>query len=179
MNAIKNRTVGRSFRINEQYIYALNEEAKREGVTLNAFVNKVLKEYAEYQRYFKRFGGVSIFQKSFSRIIEACPKEALREIARDAGEAIALDVFRAWGLELTYENAVHFLFFVLAEQANWFTYEHHVTKGKEIFHLRHNMCENWSIYTAEVLSTVFRVHFNKKVELESLSGSVTLKILMS
>lgn len=52
-------------------------------------------------------------------------------------------------------------------------------KDKDYFHLRHELGENWSIYIAEVVSTVIESCCDKKVKKEFLDGAVTLEILLN
>jgi hypothetical protein len=172
----KNRSVGRSFRINQQYLDILNEEAEREGISLNSLVNRVLKDYSEYQRFFTRYGIAGLTHKNLAVILEATPKDALREIARNTGLAILLDEFRIMGLTYTYDCATYFMSTILAQHEHWFKYEQYTMNDKEIFHLRHDLGENWSLYVAEVLSTLIERCCNKRVKKEFSAGAITLEI---
>jgi len=171
----KNRTIGRSFRINEQWLNTLNEEAERAGISSNALINKILQDYCRYQRYFKRLDGIALTQKGFSRIVEACSKEALVDAAKKAEES-ALDVFRTIQLRNNREDLIFFVTTILAEYANWFKCEHYVINNKEYFHLRHNLGEKWSIYIAEAASALIESCYNTKARKEFLEGAVTLEI---
>jgi len=171
----KGRTVGRSFRINEEWLNTLNEEAEKAGISPNALLNKILEDYSKYQRYFKRVDGIALTQKSLSRILEACSKEALVNVAKKSKTTV-LDVFRTIGLRYNYVDATFFMTTILAEYANWFKCEHHIINNKEYFHLRHNLGENWSIYVAEAVSVLLENCCNKRVEKEFLEGAITLEL---
>jgi hypothetical protein len=174
----KKRSVGRSFRINEKNLDILFEEAEREGISLNSLVNKVFKDYCDYQRFFKRYSCIGLTQKSFSRIVEACPKGVLEEIAKKAGSVTALDIFRTMGLAFDFDGARYFISKVLADYAGWFKLEHYVMKDKEVFHMRHDLGENWSTYIAQVTSTLLEYCCNRKVKKDCLDGTVTLEVSM-
>lgn len=169
------KTVGRSFRINERWLNALNQEAERAGVSPNALLNKILKEYSQYDRFLSRFESIRLTAKSFSCIIQACPRDALVEIARKAGSDVAIDLFRTMRLKMDFENVTFFIETVLADYANWFICERYTLKDKDIFHLRHDLGENWSIYTAEVVSTIVERCCGRKVKKDYLEGAVTLE----
>jgi len=175
----KNRTVARSFRIKEEWLSIVNEEAERAGISLNSLVNKILEDYSKYQRYFKRVSAIALTQKSFSRILEACPKEAITDIAKRAGSKTALDIFRTMEFQYDYKDAIFFVTTILAEYANWFRCEHYAVNQKEILHLRHNLGENWSIYAAEVVSSLFESCCNRRIQKEFLDGTITLEIPLS
>jgi hypothetical protein len=175
----KSRTVGRSFRINEEWLNTANEEAERTGISPNSLINKILQDYSKYQRHFKRVSGIALTQKSFSRIVEACSKEAITDIAKKAGSKTALDIFRTMGFQYDNKDATFFVTTILAEYANWFKCEHYIANHKEYFHLRHDLGENWSIYVAEVVSTLLESCCNKKIKKEFLDGAITLEIQLS
>jgi hypothetical protein len=175
----KSRTIGRSFRIDEQWLTALSEEAERSGISSNAFMNKILQEYFEFQRFARRFGTITLSQKSFSSIIDACPTEALTEIGKKAGSVEALDIFRTVGLKQNHEDAIYYVTKILSEYANLFKFEHYIINNKEYFHLRHNLGEKWSICIAEVVSAVLEFCCNRKVKKELLEDAVTLELSLS
>jgi hypothetical protein len=175
----KSRTIGRSFRINEHWLTALSEEAERSGISPNALLNKILQEYFEYLRYSKRYGVITLSQKSFSSIIDACPKEALIETAKKAGSVIARDAFRMAGLRNSYENTIQYVTKTLGDYGNWFKCDHYIINNREYFHLRHTLGEKWSIYVSEAVSTFLESCCQKKVKKEFLEDAVTLELSSS
>lgn len=50
------KTVTRSFRINEDAFLALEEEAKKRNISLNTLVNQLFLSFANFDRYFQKFG---------------------------------------------------------------------------------------------------------------------------
>jgi hypothetical protein len=176
MNDAKPRTVGRSFRISQQWLDGLNEEAEKQSLTPNALINFILRDYCLFHRYLKRLDIMAVTQKTVSRFAEACPKDKLEEIAQKAGSNIALDLFRSMGLRFNREDAVFFVTTILGEYANWFKCEHYKVGNKEIFHLRHNLGENWSYYVSEVITNLLEACCNQKVKSEFLDTAVTLEV---
>jgi hypothetical protein len=142
-------------------------------------INKILQEFFEFSRFAKRIGAIALMPKSFSGIINACPKETLTENAKKAGSVGAVDLFRVAGRRQNYDEVVHYLTRILAEYANWFKCEHYIINNKEYFHLRHDLGEKWSIYLAEVTSTFIEYFTSKKVKKEFLEGAVTLELSSS
>jgi hypothetical protein len=175
----KSRTIGRSFRIDERWLNILSEEAKNDGISPNALVNKVLQDYCLFHRYTKRFPSMLLTQKSFSSIIDACPKEALKTCAKKTGSTNAQDIFHTLGVSFDHENITYLIREIYGRYGNWFTYNHHLKNGKEVFHLRHNMGENWSMFIAEVISTLFDYGLNIKVKAEFLENTVTIDVPLS
>jgi len=74
----KRKTVGRSFRIDEEWLRVLNEEAERQGVSVNSLLNRLLQQYA-YIRYMLRYGAITLTRKGFASLIECIPEDKVRE----------------------------------------------------------------------------------------------------
>jgi hypothetical protein len=172
----KNRTVGRSFRIEERWLNTLNDEAKNEGISPNALLNKILQDYCLFYRYLKRFPTVIVTQKSFSGLLKSCPKDDVLRCAKKAGSINAQDILHTLGFNLNHESVIYLLRDIYGRYGNWYTYNHHFRNGKEIFHLRHDLGENWSLFVSEVVSTLFECGLNQKVKKEFLESSVTIDV---
>ena len=117
-------------------------------------------------------------QKSFSDIINACSKEDLIVGAKKVGSLNAQDILDTLGLSFDHENITYLIKELYSHYGNWFNYNHHIKNNKEIFHLRHNLGENWSVYVSEVISSLFEYGLNKKVKPTFLEDSVTITVPM-
>ena len=171
----KGKTVGRSFRIAEEMLEVLNEEAERQGISVNSLMNRLLQQYA-FLRYMLRYGAITLTRKGFAAILESCPEESIRENGRNAGSTIAEDLSRTMGAPTTYSFLVFLIEKLVSGFAGWFECDHHIKRDKEIFHLRHDLGTNWSIYLAEISAEIFRSSLNKEIKTEILGDSVTLTI---
>ena len=171
----KRKTIGRSFRIDEEWIKVLNEEAEKQGISVNSLMNRLLQQYAHI-RYMLRYGAITLTRKGFSAILESCPEESIRINARNAGSTIANDIHRTIGAPSNYNYMVFLIKQLLSDFANWFECDHHIRRSKEIFHLRHDLGTNWSIYLAEAASEMFKTVLHKKVTTEISDSSATITI---
>jgi hypothetical protein len=174
----KSRTIGRSFRLNEQWLRILNEEAKNEKISPNALLNRVLQDYCSFDRHLKRFPVSILGQESLSNIIGDCTKENLRLYGKQAGSTIAKDIFGMLGINFSKENIIFCIKDILGNYSNWFIYNHHINNGKDVFHLRHNMGENWSLFVSEAVSTLLEHCSGQKVRKEFTKSTVTLEIAL-
>jgi hypothetical protein len=172
----KSRTVGRSIRLDEQWLNVLNEEAKNEGISQNALLNRILQDYCLFYRHVKRYPAIILTQKSFGSIIAACPQEQIRLCGKRTGSVNAQDLINTLGLSMDHENIIYLLKQVYGHYGNWYNYNHHVQNGKEVFHLRHNLGENWSIFLSEVVTTLFQDSLNKKVKKTFQDNTVTVEV---
>ena len=171
----KRKTVGRSFRIDEEWLDVLKEESEKQGVSVNSILNRLLQHYA-YLRYMQRYGAITLTRKGFSAILDSCPEDKIRENGRNVGSKITKDLLLTMGVTPTYDFTVFWIKKILSEFAGWFECDHHIRRDKEILHLRHDLGINWSIYISEAMSGTFNDILNKEIKIELSDSSVTITI---
>lgn len=173
MGTKKNRTIGRSFRIKEQLLEILEEEAKKEGISPNALMNRILQGYCQFYRHENNFPIVILAQPTLYSMINACSTEDVRNIGVESGRR-TLDLMKTLGLRVNGENVIYVIESILGQYGKYFIYTHHIQDNKDVFHLRHNYGEKWSTYVAEVISGLFE-NLGKKIEIEFLESALTVK----
>ena len=171
----KRKTVGRSFRIDEEWIKVLNEEAEKQGISANSLLNRLLQQYA-YLRYMLRYGAITVTRKGFFAILESCPEDKVRENGRNAGSTITRDILLTMGVAPDYNFVILLVKKILSEFAGWFECDHHIKRDKEILHFRHDLGIKWSIYVEAAASETFNSILGKKVTTEISDSSVTITI---
>ena len=178
MITAKRRTIGRSFRLDERWLNVLNEEAKRERISPNALLNRILEDYSLYHRHFARYSCMSMTKTTFSTIMKKYPNDEIDKLAEESVQIITKDLFPALGRSFNYDTVIFFISHILGKYGNWFKYEHHHKNNKEIFHLRHTLDDNTSKYLVKLLSKLFEA-LDKKVNIDTYQGSITLELLQS
>jgi hypothetical protein len=171
----KRKTIGRSFRIDEEWLHVLQEEAERQGVSVNSLLNRLLQQYA-YIRFMLRYGAITITRKGFASLMECVPEDKIRENGRNAGANITKDMLLTMGVTPNYSFVLLLIKKILAEFAGWFECDHHIRQDKEILHLRHDLGMNWSIYLSAVSAATFNSLLNQEVAIEHTDSSVTITI---
>ncbi len=171
----KRKTVGRSFRVDEEWLNVLNEEAEKQGVSVNSLLNRLLQQYA-YLRYMMRYGAITLTRKGFVNILECCPDDKVEENGRNAGETIVKDLLLTMGVTPSYAFVICLVKKLLSEFAGWFECDHHIMEDKEVLHLRHDLGRKWSDYLSGITSGTFNALLNKEIEIESSDSSVTITI---
>ena len=171
----KRKTVGRSFRVDEEWLNVLAEEAERQGISVNSLLNRILQQYA-YLRFILRFGAITLTRKGFVGILECCPDEKISENGLNAGSAIVKDLLLTMGVKPNYSFVLCLVKKLLAEFSGWFECDHHIMEDKEILHLRHELGMKWSLYLSGVATGTFNSILDKQVNIEHTDSSVTITI---
>ena len=169
------KTVTRSFRINESAFLALEEEAKKRNVSLNTLVNQLFMSYTNFDRYFQRLGMLKMSKAAFRKILNAVPAneivEAAQEIAQNASRTIILARYGTLSLTGLLEFLNNF-----ADYAYFAERSEVVTPGeKRVLTFMHIYGEKGSIFIKAYVKSLFE-QINVEPKLSSTENSVTIEV---
>ncbi|PVX24816.1 MAG: hypothetical protein CW691_06330 [Candidatus Bathyarchaeum sp.] len=171
----KKKTRGCSFRINEESLKILNEEADTQGISVNALMNKILKQYINQFRHIKRFGAVITARTVFNKIVDCCTEDELKKIAEVTGSTETKDAMRTLGIPQTYDTVIAHIK-MAGTHGGWFDFNQHTKNSGEYIHLRHELGKKWSTFLAETVSSIFKSILDIEVKTEILDNYVTIQI---
>lgn len=174
----KRRTTGFSSRIDEELLEELRQEAEKQGISANALINKILKDYCKHYRWVDRFGMIAITRPTLDSLVSCCPEEKLKEIAKISGSAGSKDALRTMGIAPTYDNLIEFIEIKMGKYGKWFDVTKYTRNRKNILHLHHGLGKNWSIFIANQVSTTIESILNKTTTSEIFTNSATIEITM-
>lgn len=153
MNKIKNydkrkKTITRTFRIRQEWDNVLQEEASRQGVSVNVLLNKLLRKYSIYSRWSERTNNISLPKLAFRELLKTINIEEFTEAGKKSGTSDAINIVNAMGLKMDYYSFVYLITEHLGgpDFARWFHCFHHTQGHKDVFHLQHDFGRGWSVY---------------------------------
>ena len=170
--------MGFSFRIEEQWINVLREEAERQGRSVNSLMNLILQNYSQHWRWAERLNAMFITSHTLSQIVNCCPENRLEEIAKESGSIGAKDALRTMGVIPTYAHITEFIKNNMGKFGNWFDYSQHTRGRTEIIHLRHTLDKNWSIFIAQEIKTMFQSILDLPTKTEIRENYATLEVTL-
>ena len=144
----RKKTITRTFRIRKEWDSVLQEEAARQGISVNVLLNRLLRKYSLYSRWSNRNNDTSFPRQTLREILKTVQVESLAEAGTKSGALDAINIVNSMGLTLNYESFVY----VMTEHlggpnfARWFQCFHHTQGNKDIFHLQHDLGPEWSIF---------------------------------
>jgi hypothetical protein len=140
--------------LDESALKALQEDARKQNVSVNTLLNQLVLAYANYDRPMKRFHMVKVPSSSFKHILEAATKEAIVEAGNSAGKDVPSTYIRAkWG-QLTMENALAYLK-TTADYTNLFEYSEIVLGGRVNVTLTHDFGAKGSLFLQRYVQAIF------------------------
>jgi hypothetical protein len=172
----KKQTISYSFRLDKEWLEILRKEAERQGISVNAIHNRILKNYCLHWRWVERLKPVILTRPTIAGIIGCCPEDRVKEIAKISGSTGTKDALRTLGINPTYDKLTNFIKENLGKSANWFDYSHHIRGKKDIIHLRHELGRKWSLFIANQTATMFKSILGITAKTEIFDNSTTIEI---
>ena len=141
----RKKTVVRSFRLDEDALGVLEDEASREHASVNTLENKLLWQYSEFTRFAKRFNSLQISHATFLLLLNSVPESELVKAASIAGRSAPAAYISSKYGQMTGENIKRFMR-DLSIHANWFQYDLNSADGYRKIILTHEFGSNWSLF---------------------------------
>jgi hypothetical protein len=172
---VPEKTVTRSFRFNESAFLALEEEARKRNISLNTLVNQLFLTFANFDRYFQKFGMLKISKVAYRRTLKAVPDQEIVEAAREVAQNSARVVLLTRYGTLSLAGVLQYLK-SLAEYGYWFEYNEVLSpERKRVVTLTHGLGEKFSLFMIAYSKSLFeQITMNPK--LTSTKDSITIMI---
>jgi hypothetical protein len=172
---VPEKTVTRSFRINESAFLALEEEAKKRNISLNTLVNQLFMSYANFDRYFQKLGMVKMSKFQFRKILKAAPVEEIVELAREVAQNSSSTIILAIYGTLSLTSILEYLD-ILSDYAYFVEHSEAVSPGgKRVITLMHSYGEKGSIFVKAYAKALFEL-IDMEPKLSSAENSVTIEV---
>lgn len=164
-----------TFRIAKDNANKLRAEALKKGISINSFVNEILKSYFEWYIFEPNIGFVSILKPVVKEVFTKMSKEQIAEIAENTANQetenciyfmkgkMDLDCFLSW-LENRMKNSS-------IQLSHTFDYSSKI----QTYVIKHDICENWSLYLKEIIEHIFNDVLQKNVEISTSFSMLTFR----
>jgi hypothetical protein len=170
---VPEKTVTRSFRINESAFLALEEEARKHNISLNTLVNQLFLSYANFDRYFQKFGMVKVSKVSYRKTLKAVPDNEIVELAREVAQNSGRVILLARTGTLSLKGVLEYLR-NLADYAYFFEYTEALSpEGKSVITLTHSLGKKFSLFMIAYSKSLFE-QIALTPELSSTEDSITI-----
>lgn len=185
----KSRSV--TFRLDLKVIDELQTEADNREISLNVLVNQVLKRYAEWDRYENRIGMMPVPRVILSNLIDKCMSVAKSsgikdvnhyrdEIIKQAAE-LAFTLMKDSVLFMKKQYNLWVVLSVLEEymKVSGIKSDHKLEGSrKHVFIIQHELGENWSLFTKELLALIFEKLANVKAEINVTPNTTIAEVVL-
>ncbi|HKU49364.1 MAG TPA: hypothetical protein VJP79_05405 [Nitrososphaera sp.] len=185
----KTRSV--TFRLDSSVIDELQGEADNREISLNVLVNQVLKRYSEWDRYETKIGMMPVPKLILSSLIDKAISVAkasgIKDVDRYRDEIIREAAQIAFGLmkdSVLFMKRQYNLWVVLAVLEEYMKVSgikaDHRLEGarKHVFIIQHELGENWSLFTKELLALIFQNLANVRADFSVTSNTTVAEVVL-
>ena len=85
---MRSKTATASFRLDDSALEALQEDAKKQNVSVNTLLNQLVLTYSNYDRPMKRFQMIKLPASTFRYLLQGAKSETIIEAGNSAGKAL-------------------------------------------------------------------------------------------
>ena len=180
-----------TFRLDSKVIDELRTEANNKEVSLNVLVNQVLKRYEEWDRYENKIGMIPVPRVILSNLIDKAISMAKSsgiknvELYRDEIIKQAADLaFTLMKDSVLFMKKQYNLWVVLSVLEEYMKVSgikaDHKLEGsrKHVFIIQHELGENWSLFTKELLALIFEKLANVKAEFNVTPNTTVAEVVL-
>jgi hypothetical protein len=168
-------TTSLTFRLEHDNAKNLRNEAQSQEISLNSLVNQVIKNFFEWHIFERKAGFVPILKPVVRELYTSMSKEKILQIAKNTANEES-------------ENSIYFMKgrMELSSFLSWFEnrmknssiqVNHTFDKDSKIhtYVVKHDICENWSLYLKQLIEHIFNHVLEKKVEVSTSYTMLTFK----
>lgn len=190
----KKSTRSVSFRLDSKVIDEMQKEANQNEISLNVLVNQTLKKYTEWGRYENKIGMMPVPKLMLSslidRAIEIATKNGLltdttldsyRDQIITEAATTAYSLMKDAVLFMKKDYNLWTVLSVLQDymKVSGINSDHQIGAGrKHIFVIQHELGENWSLFTKELLTQIFESLAQVRAEFRITPNTTTAEVIL-
>ena len=185
------RTRSVTFRLDSSIVDELHTEADNREISLNVLVNQVLKRYSEWDRFETKIGMMPVPKAILSSLIDKAISVARAsgikdvehyrdEIIKEAAQ-IAFNLMKDSVLFMKRQYNLWVVLSVLEEymKVSGIKADHKLEGSrKHVFLIQHELGENWSLFTKELLALIFQNLANVRAEFSVTSNTTVAEVVL-
>lgn len=184
----KTRSV--TFRIDSSVVDELQREADGKEISLNVLVNQVLKRYSEWDRYENKLGIMPVpkimLSSLMDKAVDVAKSSGIKniepyrdEIIKKAAE-IAFNIMKDSVLFMKKDYNLWVVLSVLQDymKVSGINADHIIQGKKHVFVIKHELGENWSLFTQELLKIIFEKLAKVKIETSITPNTTRAEVIL-
>jgi hypothetical protein len=192
-SGVQGKTKSMTFRLEQTVIDELQREADLNETSLNVLVNQILRRYRNWGRYEAKIGMMPVPKVVLTTIMnnamEHAKKAGLKEaeitkyrddMTKEAA-SIAFTVIKDSVLLMRQHYSLWTVLSVLQEymKVSGIASDHRIESGgKHVFVIQHDLGENWSLFSKELLNKVFENLANARADINTTGNTTRAEIVI-
>lgn len=170
----KKRTSVMSFRLDEDIVEALRQEADDEEISLNVLANHVFRRYVEWERDAQKAGFIPITRELLMALINEIDDKRIEELVRKVGKDVAKE--QILYMENHYDLDSFIKWLEARNRISGFAHKHVVNGRTHEFIIQHDLNMKWSLYMKTLFEVILDDVYKKRVDFDLTPATVVFTI---
>jgi hypothetical protein len=162
-----------TFRIDDSVLRVLRSESERHHVTLNNFINQLLKHFVEWDMYEPKVGMIPIAKPIVKELFGSMSKEEISSMALNVGKNVVHDTALFMKNKMDLDSFLSW--FETRMNSSLTETNHSIQNGFHVYVLKHELGENWPLYHKIVLELMFNEIFDRAVDVTISNTTIRFK----
>lgn len=156
------KTVTMTFRIDENVITKLRNEADNREISLNTLANQIFKRFVEWGLFEPKLGLIPIPKPILVELFGNMSEDRLLDMANRIGRNTVKDIALFMKQKMDVKSFLDW--FETRMKMSFIEISHHKSEnGKHSYILKHDLGKNWSLYHKIILELIFNDVLGKRI----------------
>ena len=169
----------RSFRIDKSLSEILNSEAERMGISVNAMINSVLKQYTEFTRFQSKLDMLVVNREVFKSLLCRLKDDDVYTFGLEMGKDIPNDTILFWKKDITFDGVLEYIEKIVCTYGYIGTYDELNTSEYKVIVIRHRLEGKGSKFLSGFFKSLLNQTLGIDAEIDITEYSVKVKISLS
>lgn len=166
----------RSFRIDKGFANILQQEADRMGISVNAMMNSILKQYTEFTRFQSKLDMMVINRAIFKNVLKCIDEHQAYDLGLEMGSELPNDTILFWKKNVSVESVIEYVEKIICIYGRIGTYDEITESGNRIIVIRHRLGLNGSKFLLGFLKSLFKNMIELDCDIQITDHSIKIQI---
>jgi pantoate kinase len=182
-----------TFRLDQAVVDELQREADHNETSLNVLVNQILRRYKEWGRYEIKTGMMPVPKVMLTNLMNNAMEHAKKAGLKEAEIAKYRDDMTKEAARIAF-NVMKDSVLLMKQSYNFWTVlnvlqeymkvsginsDHRIEAGgKHVFVIQHELGENWSLFTKELMTLIFENLAKVKAEISTTHNTTRAEVIL-
>ncbi len=159
----------RTFRIDADVMRGLEEEAKKQGATVNGLTCRILRKYVNVGTKLEQFQILSLPKNDLLDLLNSIDEKAIAKLSASMGRNTAKEIMLQLYGDLSTKTLLQFLTIFLDGYFNWGSFYTEEDKGTYKIRISHSLGTKWSLFLKNYIEAASLEAISKKPEFKHVS----------
>lgn len=166
----------RSFRIDKAFSDILHNEADRMGISVNAMMNSILKQYTEFTRFQSKLDMIVINREIFTSVLNCVEENQAFDLGLEMGTELPNDTILFWKKHVSIDSVIEYIEKILCIYGRIGTYDEITEANKKIIVIRHRLGFKGSKFLLGYIKSLFKNMLEMDCEIQITDHSIKVQL---